>query len=294
MFILTDRDESTSYGLCGEDYLQGREVRLRTILPSDYQFLRELETNSCALVRFRQRGLSLSPESHLQSLWRGVLCQFLVTSVLDGHPLGLVTSYGADFRNGRSYIAVIVRPEIQNRGPAMEAMRIFIDYLFAVFPLRKLMAEVIEFNWLQFSGGEGRVFATEGILKGHEFHAGRYWDVYLLAVYRDQWTQFLARPPLERVGLSTPVGNTLMTFSAFAESLASEFGWKPESLSETATLREELGADSITYLELLMILEDLVGAHEINAEVITEVDTLGELYHLFLALSSEEERAPFT
>lgn len=284
---MTNTNGSAPYGLAGDNYLQGREVRLRTIVPSDYQFIRELETDPRALVRFRQRGVSLSPEGHVQSLWRGVLCQFLVVSVTDDRPLGLVASYGADFRNGLSHIAIIVRPEIQGKGPAMEGMRIFIDYLFAVFPFRKLTAEVIEFNLAQFAGGEGRVFETEGVLKGQEFHDGRYWDIHLLAVYRDQWTQFLARSPLERAGLMTETDGTLpMTFASFAERLAGEFEWKPENLSETTKLREDLGADSITYLELLLMLESLVD-EEIADQAIVDVGTLGELYHLFLAFSPE-------
>jgi RimJ/RimL family protein N-acetyltransferase/acyl carrier protein len=277
---------SQPYALTNSSYLEGKEVRLRPIDQSDYPFLRALETSPGALVRFRHRGVPTSPENHVQSLWRGVLCQFVVVLRATNKPVGLVTSYGADFRNGRSHIAIIVEPETQGRGSAMEAMRLFIDYLFAVFPLRKLVAEIFEFNWHQFSAGEGRVFATEGVLKEHEFHDGRYWDLYLVAIFRDSWSDLFSRPAAFRAGLLTSDEDRLPDeFSIFASRLAKEFGWSCEELSETTSL-EDLGCDSIQYLELVLVVEELIDG-EINENILQNVKTLGELFHLTLAFRSE-------
>jgi RimJ/RimL family protein N-acetyltransferase/acyl carrier protein len=273
------------YGFSSHNCLQGREVRLRAIDQKDYPFLRDLELgHPSSLIRFRHRGVPTSPENWVQSLWHGVLSQFLVVLAHDERPVGLVTSYGADLRSGRSHVAIIVRPEIEGRGPAMEAMVLYINYLFAVFPLRKLTAEVIDFNWSQFAAGEGRMFVTEGVLKEHEFHDGRYWDVHLLAIFREAWFHYFAQPAVVRSGLLPLPGSELpQTFPVFAERLATEFGWQGD-LFETTRLREDLDCDSIAYFELLTILTSLVD-EDINEEALVGVTTLGELFQLFLAFA---------
>ena len=135
------------FGIGDPGYLDGAVCRLRHVEAHDHAFIRAMETSRENFIRYRHRGVSKSPEAYAQSLWQSVLCQFIVESISTGKPLGVVVAYGADFRNSRSHLAVISKQDIEHRVPMLEAMRIFVDYLFAVFPLKKLTAEVISFNW---------------------------------------------------------------------------------------------------------------------------------------------------
>lgn len=221
----------------------------------------------------------------MQSLWHGVLSQFVVVRKGDHTPNGLVTAYGADFRNGRCHVAVIVSPDAEP-GSAMEALSLHIDYLFAVFPFQKLVAEVNDFNWAQFSAGEGRMFEREGILRQHEFHDGRYWDVHLLAIFRDRWASYFAESAAVRAGLIEMAGEEMPnSFDGFANRLAKEFNWSGP-LTEATRLRQDLNCDSVTYLELLLVLEEQT-AEDIGDEVFVNIETLGQLFHLFYAFLPE-------
>src|SRR5262245_13405527 len=73
--------------------LNGRHVRLRAVQQSDYPFLVELQSAPENLIRWRYRGATLSPEQITQSLWQGVLAQFLVVRADTDQPVGLVVCY---------------------------------------------------------------------------------------------------------------------------------------------------------------------------------------------------------
>lgn len=263
--------------------LEGRTCRLRSVNQSDYGFIRNLETDPRNLVRYRHRGVSISPEAHIQNVWQGVLSQFIVESKIQSRPIGLVAAYGADFRHSRCAIATVATPWEPLLGPQLEGTRLFIDYLFSVFPLRKLTASVIEFNWNQFSSGSGRIFQEEGLLRDHEYHDGRYWDVHMIAVHRDDWLSIVSRGAEDRLGLASQL--PIQSFESFAGALATTFDWDVEELSPSALLVDDLDCDSIGLIELMSLLDDAAGI-EVNDEVFTQIRTLGELWHLYLQLTS--------
>lgn len=173
--------------------LVGRKVALRPLTPDDYGFVYQLATGPDALVRWRHRGSTPPPEQYPQTLWQGVLTQFLAFRAEDGVPIGVVSAYNADFRNQCVSIAVLIAPPFEGRGWAMEAVFLLIDMLFQTWNFRKIYIESLEFNVSSFWSGAGRLFQVEGCLRDHEFHDGRYWHMYLLAIYRDEWIQASAQ-----------------------------------------------------------------------------------------------------
>ena len=76
-----------------------------------------------------------------------------------------------------------------------EAVLLFLGYLFRQFPLRKVCAEMLSFNYADVASGAGRFFNVDGIMKEHEYYDGQYWDMYILSVTRAQWTQIAMRFP---------------------------------------------------------------------------------------------------
>ena len=77
--------------------LAGKHVRLRAVRQGDYPFLVELQTAPENLLRWRYRGITLSPEQIIQSLWQGVLAQFLILRIESDEPIGLVVCYSPEF-----------------------------------------------------------------------------------------------------------------------------------------------------------------------------------------------------
>jgi RimJ/RimL family protein N-acetyltransferase len=166
--------------------LHGRNVRLRPVDGHDYDFLYRLYSDGDHLVRYRLRGRTPSPEAFVRFLWDQVLAQFIVESG-EGRPIGIVSSFEADFRNRHVHIAACSVAELESTGLVLEGVALLVSYLFETFDFRKVYAETLESNFAQFALGEGRIFDVEGRLREHEYVHGRYQDFVLLAVFRDAW-----------------------------------------------------------------------------------------------------------
>lgn len=167
--------------------LAGRWCALRPVLQADYDELYALSTSPSTGFRWRFRGSTPSPDAFVTSLWNQVLAQFVVTSPGDNRPIGLVVANRADFRCGHAYIAVLADNSSVAGPVTMEAAALFIQYLFDSFNLNKLYFESLEFNLQQFASGVDRFFVEEGRLRNHDYYSGRWWDLYIMAIYREAW-----------------------------------------------------------------------------------------------------------
>jgi RimJ/RimL family protein N-acetyltransferase len=174
--------------------LVGRRTRLRALEEVDYPLLYQIASSPEVAYRWRQRGQSVSPASFASSLWDGVLSQFAVTHVLSGDVLGLVTAFGANFADGHVHIATLLKPTAQRRGAPLEAVTLFMEYLFRTFPLRKIYGESVGFNFAQVptSTGNRSPFVEEAVLPEHVYWNGRYWDTHIVATTRAQWDAHVA------------------------------------------------------------------------------------------------------
>ncbi len=168
--------------------LETHRVRLRPLVPSDYDFAYHLSTNTAAdLTRWRYRGATPSPEAFSQTLWNNVLAQFIVEQRHDGSPVGLVTGYNADHRHSRAYFAAQSRPDLIESGIVLEGVAVLLDYLFRTWPFRKLYIETLDFNFDQFASATTHFLEIEGRLKEWEYHDGRYWDMLIASISRSTW-----------------------------------------------------------------------------------------------------------
>jgi hypothetical protein len=167
--------------------LEGVHAHLRPVTPRDYELIQALELSTELAFRWRFRGSTPSPEQWAQTLWRGVIAQYLVVSPGQQQPIGLVLAYNANFQDQYAYVAV-ARFESQTRSPVMIlGFGIFIHYVFTCWPFRKLYLESSQYNYDQFASGMGRYFEVEARLRDHSFFGGQYWDQLTLAIYREPW-----------------------------------------------------------------------------------------------------------
>ena len=117
-------------------------------------------------------------------------------------------------------------PELEGRGILLEAGELLIDYLFSYWDFEKLCAECPEFNVGAFKSGLGGLLSEEGCLRNHERFLGRFWDLYLLAIYRDVWEE-RANLPTDNHGtisvLSLDEMGRAVEFSVFVKALCVEF-----------------------------------------------------------------------
>ncbi len=102
-------------------------------------------------------------------------------------PVGFVQAYNFSTDWGWAYLLGYFDPESRAPGIAIEATYLFVDYLFSAFPLRKLYADVFEYNdsTLRLLGKCG--FREEGRFEEHVWWDDRYWPLVRLALFRQAW-----------------------------------------------------------------------------------------------------------
>lgn len=159
---------------------------LAPVHPGDTDFLYWLSSQPETCFRWRYRGVPPAYDRFVSDLWARVLVQFVVRRTEDREPVGHVVAYAADSAMRHAYVGAVFVPAQTGTGLAAQAVGTFVTYLFHTFPLHKLYLEVPGYNWSQLASGAGRLFEVEGVLRGHDYYAGRHWDKRVCAVYRDR------------------------------------------------------------------------------------------------------------
>jgi len=275
--------EGAGEAVCEPPPLASPRVQLRELIPSDYPILYRLAMDPALSHRWRHRSRQLTFEEFVPSLTEGVLCQFAVVSTPALEVIGHVVCYRPDFRNRFAYLALQGIPEVQHTGLVMEAAELLVDYLFACFDFHKLYAECPGFSLPQYQSGLGEIFVEEGRLRDHERFLGRTWDFSILALYRSAWLDRKRRLSARRLAGDGALAALRSldgrgpSFDDFAAWVAEEIGYVDvAALRPESRLVEDLGADSIAFVQLVELLEDL-GAN-IDLESLLDLETMGDLH----------------
>lgn len=172
--------------------LRNRHVELRDIVPGDYARLYEISLSDAVVDTWQSSSQSISFERFCGSLWDNSLVQFGFGLPDGGGLLGMVKVELANFRHQTAQIAIFSAEEAQRTGLPMMAMASLVNLAMHRYPLRKLYAEVPEFNFEKIASGESKFFAVEGRLVDHEIHFNSMWDTYIIAISRDHWRAVLS------------------------------------------------------------------------------------------------------
>jgi RimJ/RimL family protein N-acetyltransferase len=165
-------------------------VVLRPINPGDYEALRLAELDASAEGRWRLAGTTPSPEQYPQTLWADVLAQFLVALSPSNEVVGMVSAYGYQPADGVVSLAAVNFLQPRQRAVFMRGAAMFIDWLFAMHPLRRIRIETPEWNLEHLGGLVDHGFASiEGRLVKERFVNGAYVDVVLMAITRERWDE---------------------------------------------------------------------------------------------------------
>jgi len=175
------------------DTLTGRWYSLVPLQPKYYSAIFSLSLRDENNFRWRYRGTVPSPASFEQSLFAGVMTQFVVVPKDNPERLaGLVVAYNASPQDSYCYLAAVMDPK-EGAG-STESVALFVRYLFRHWPLRKLYLESAEYNARQYaSAATTGLLVEEGRLKNHSYFNDRYWDHIIFALYRDAAATYESR-----------------------------------------------------------------------------------------------------
>jgi RimJ/RimL family protein N-acetyltransferase/acyl carrier protein len=238
--------------------LETSHIRLRILYPSDYPFLYQLSMAPETGFRWRFRARQMNYEEFVGSMGNGVFAQFVVESKTTRERLGLVVCYQANIANQFAYLGVLGSNTAQLDGRMIEGTRLFIEYLFRSFSFRKLYLETPEFNLDPFLSGKGSFFVEEGILREHELHMERWWDLYIFALYRDTWSKRLdgVSERARAAGVVDSLGGSRMDFRSFCDFLSASLEIADGIDLSSSIPFEQLGLDSLQIYEAVVAIEE--------------------------------------
>jgi len=103
-------------------------------------------------------------------------------------------------------------------------------------------------------------------------------------------TTYELRATADEVGAKTMSGDStrmdIMSIDQFTQWLATSVDWSPAEISPEDNLVEDLGMDSVGAVDLLVALEDAVGADVIMPiELLLQISTVRDAYLQYCALT---------
>lgn len=263
----------------------GTHVCLRPIAPGDLEFLYDISVAEENSFRWRFRGAVPERADFVKRLSSGVLVQFLVERRATKDRIGLVSAYGANLRDGWTYVAALSAPGYRRSGAVMDAMATFVDYVFTHWPFRKVYFETLEFNYVQFQRGIESFATEEGRFRRHIYFGDRYWDFITGAIYRDVWLRYRESSVRKDEGLASgPLG-----ISEFCGLAARELGLDEGQIDADARLIDDLNFDSLTMMEFQAVIAGLVG--DVDFEMIGEVLTMRDAWTWYSTALSMPRRS---
>ena len=78
-------------------------------------------------------------------------------------------------------------PTVWGKGLGTDATRVIVGYAFQELNLNRVQLDVYEFNERARKAYEKVGFSSEGILRQAVYREGRYFDVEVMAVLREEW-----------------------------------------------------------------------------------------------------------
>ncbi len=170
------------------------DVALRPLDPGDVPALYRASLDPAESYRWRFRGATPSLQQFNDALYQGTLAQFAVTDRPTGSLHGLVVVYNAMHEGGWAYVAFQrVANADARRGHMIVGIILMIDYAFRTWPFRKLYGELPSYNYESIVGSIGTPVVEEGRLKDHMYFDGNYYDMHIIAIYREAWEEFAAK-----------------------------------------------------------------------------------------------------
>jgi RimJ/RimL family protein N-acetyltransferase len=188
-------DGAARPGTHGVEITRGRHIYLRTFTPADLDHLSRWADDQHLSRMVGSELLQVYKDVYERdaSFYDAVLLDttqivFIIMSN-DGspQPLGLVRLFNIHQSEGYAGIETILgdrRPE--TRGYGVQASRLMAYYGVDVLGLRRLEAKAYEYNPLSINTLKRNGFTHEGTLRKASWRDGRYWDILVFGLLRDE------------------------------------------------------------------------------------------------------------
>lgn len=263
----------------GDGRRQGRSIEIVPTTIDHYgplhAGLNEYETS----LGFRWRGEFISAARFEAALLEHVASSWTIRVVESGAIVGIVQILGvhATDRFGELVVAGFGANGATTVG---EALLLALDEAFRRRDLRKLYVHLSERSLASFPSTMQRFVRVEGTLREHLWLEGRYQDVTIGVIDRDEFARHLARSPLRQIAQDDwyilghdlqrePLVSDIEQFQLLLDDISC-------GAAEPSTLLCEILTDSLAVVEILAAL-DVIGDREVALDAVLAMATVGEL-----------------
>jgi RimJ/RimL family protein N-acetyltransferase len=113
---------------------------------------------------------------------------FVICLLDDGAAIGTLGLFDVDEVNGSAGIGITIgEKQLWGRGYGTDAMNALLDFGFGQLRLERMWLEVYDFNERARRSYDKSGFVLEGVKRHAMFKRGRYHDVQLMSLLRDEW-----------------------------------------------------------------------------------------------------------
>lgn len=120
--------------------------------------------------------------------------QFLICRIADDLPIGRVDLFEVDRYSGSAAVGITIgRRDLWGSGHGSDALAPLLDFAFGLLRLERVWLDTATDNVRAQRAYEKAGFTPEGVLRHAFFQDGRYGDVAIMSILRDEW-EALGRP----------------------------------------------------------------------------------------------------
>src|SRR5262245_11922990 len=173
---------------------RGRDIRLRTLTPSDLCYLSGWADDANLDRMVGSEFLRTFKDVYEKSASFYDAClvdptQMVLVIVPNGctEPVGVVRLFNIHQEEGYAGIETIIGDaKASRRGFGVQASRLIAYYGVDVLRLRRLEAKAYAYNPLSINTLKRNGFTQEGVLRQATLRDGRYWDIIVFGILKDE------------------------------------------------------------------------------------------------------------
>lgn len=166
--------------------LNGKRISLIPVSEEHFEHLFEWRNNTKDLMLWSSVRSIIPKHEYWQELksdYSNGLIRLVVVDKNSNTPIGQVFSYNYNNTNNNLFIGIYIIPDKRKLYYGIEALTVFVTYLFSYFSLHKIYFEIFEYNTHSKELARKSGFKEEGVFKDHFLFNGKYWSLFRFAFY---------------------------------------------------------------------------------------------------------------
>ncbi len=117
----------------------------------------------------------------------------LIKNLKDDKIIGFIYSFRYKPNDGTLYTTVYISKDYRNKIYGVKAGLIFYKFLFEKYTIRKIYCCIYSYNDTMINIAEKGGYRLEGKLLNHKYYNGKYYDMFIYALYKEDFYLMLKK-----------------------------------------------------------------------------------------------------